>query len=197
MLRLKQHSAAGFTLLEVMLVLVLMGLAINMVVPRMSGGTDGQGLRIASERLQVQAQAAHRTALLEGQTIGLRFFQDEQNQAFHYGFLTYRQDQWMPVKQQRLLREITLPDDLTLQMTPGASFWREALDYESSKDDLLEQMVTEAEIEPDIVFWSSGEISPARIQLCKKKEGIERSQFCQEVVLEETGEVYAPDVLEG
>ena len=186
------HTSAGFTLLEILLVLVLMGLAVTMVMPRLATGSGAQDLRIASERVLTLSRAAQQMAMTQGNSLGLRISQDEKNKTVSYEFLRLSKGDWVSVERNRILREVTLSDDLIMKLVPGASFWQEALDYEESSDTLLENLVTEARVNPDIYFWSSGELSPARLQLC-----IVKTIQCREVVFEETGEVSERELQEG
>ena len=190
------NKTAGFTLLEIMLVLVLMGLAATMVMPRLSIGSSVQDLRIASERLLTLSQMAQQQALSEGRSIGLSFAQDENSKQYRYQFMTFQKGEWATISRHRILREVELSTDLTLSFEPGDSFWQEALEYEDSSDSLLEEVVTENKAKPDIYFWSSGEVSPARIQLCLISANNRTSKECREVLYEETGEIVDREPME-
>ncbi|OED41013.1 type II secretion system protein GspH [Endozoicomonas sp. (ex Bugula neritina AB1)] len=191
--------AAGFTLLEILLVLVLMGLAATMVMPRLSIGSSAQDLNIASERLLTLSQMAQQLALTEGRSIGLSVTRNEKSKEFSYEFLILTKGEWTPVKNHRILRGVNLSSDLTLRVEPGDSFWKEALAYEETSGSLLEDVVTEAKAKPNVYFWSSGEVTPARIRLClvNGANGKQNINQCREVLFEETGEVVGREFMEG
>lgn len=182
----------GFTLLEILLVLVLMGLAATLIMPRLSIGSGAQDLRVASERLLTLSQVAQQLAMTEGHSIGLSIDRDKKSQRYRYEFLTQQKSEWVVIARHRLLRGVQLPTDFTLSLEAGDSFWQEALDYEADSDSLLEEVVTEASVRPDIYFWSSGEVTPSRIHLC-----LANNEQCREILYEETGEIIDREFVQG
>ena len=185
-----RQASKGFTLLEIMLVLVLLSLAASVIIPRLPSGSSGSDLHQQSEKLAALARAANQQALLEGKTLGLKLTSGNE-----YQFLLLSDKGWTELKKDRLFRSVSTPKDIHLKYSAGDSFWREALEYEQddSSDSSFFADDEEASKRPDIVFWNSGEISPANISLCLGTG----EQNCQWVVLEETGEVLIKENLNG
>ena len=189
---MKPVRSAGFTLLEILLVLVVMGLIATSVAPRLSIGSSGRDLQLSTDRLVTLSKAAHQSALVEGRSLGLRLLQDDKSQRLSYQFMTLNKGKWQALKKHSMLREVVLPADLSMTIKDGASFWREAIEYETTSNDFLIDIAEKAIAKPDIYFWSSGEISPVQAMLC-----INSGKLCREVVFEETGEVYDREPMEG
>ncbi len=101
----------GFTLLEVMITLVLIGIITSLAV--LSVGASGGGERLATEarRLAALIELNHQEAILRGEQRGVRFIRGG------YQFLTLgEKGQWRPVTDSALLRRHRLPRDLRLQV---------------------------------------------------------------------------------
>ncbi|MRI32230.1 type II secretion system protein GspH [Endozoicomonas sp. OPT23] len=179
----------GFTLLEIMLVLVLLSLAASVIIPRLPSGSSGSDLYQQSEKFAALARAANQQALLEGKTLGLKLTSDND-----YEFMLLADKGWEKLGKNRLFRPVSLPKDIQLTYSAGDSFWREALEYEQDDSNSIYFPDDEqAAKQPDIIFWSSGEISPSNVSFCLGKS----ETNCQWVVLEETGEVLVKENLNG
>jgi len=69
-------SGAGFTLVELLLVMVIIATAAAMAIPRYAGSIDYMRLRSAALDLAATAENAQHTALIEGRTLRLRISED-------------------------------------------------------------------------------------------------------------------------
>ena len=78
-----QHRSNGFTLVEVMLVMLLIGLLATTVVMNFSGESREERLEKEAERFQQLFQFVAETAMLKQQEWGLYVLPDR------YGFLYY------------------------------------------------------------------------------------------------------------
>lgn len=178
------ESEQGFTLLEVLLVLVLMGLATSVVVPTIGIGSSPQQLEQQARQLALQIEFAARQAMMDGRNYGL----SETDEG--YRFVSWQSDQWLPVENDRFMQAVTLDESLQMEIRHGSSHWQAALEYESrNQSSLLEKdfavIEKQERYEPELLFWSSGEISPADVAFCFE----DKQQSCWLVTLEEAGQL--------
>ena len=158
---------SGFTLLEVMLVMVLLGLAFSAVVPSLPAGDGGAAIKKESQLLLQFLRSARDQALTSGQDLGLELSDDG------YRLLTFKKDRWVAVLDQRLLAPVTINPDLRLSVIAGDSVWQESLSFEADNSFTLEDdddtereeegFSDEEKLSPTLYFWSSGTLSPASI----------------------------------
>lgn len=166
-LPIKQRCATGFTLVEVMLVMLLIGLLATTVVMSFSGESNEEKLEKEAERFQQIFQFVAETAMLKQQEWGL-YVQNER-----YGFLYYnnKDAKWAEADQPLSLQQYKLPQDITLQLEleglPGEDGnllsqldWQ--LDDETKPDEKSKIPVL-----PQVFILSSGEISPFKLILKK------------------------------
>lgn len=135
------QRSAGFTLIELMVVLVVVGLLISLVGLSVGGGGERRELEEVTRSLYLRMQAASEQAVMTNREIGIRF--REQG----YGFVQLNRDQgqWAPLPRGGLSGG-SLPEWVALDlMTDGG------------EADALETDDDEEQAEPDLVFFSSGE----------------------------------------
>ena len=90
---------AGFTLLEVMLVLLLMGLAAGYVMFNAFGASKSDLLKTQAQRLQVIVDMASDFAVLNQQQLGVRFEADKNEYYFVY---LDDDDEWQRIEGENL-----------------------------------------------------------------------------------------------
>ena len=176
------RTEKGFTLLEVLLVLVLMGLAASAVVSTVGVGNSSQQLEQQARKFALQAEMAIRQAMMDGRHYGFR--QTDNG----YRFVSWQPGGWLPVDNDRFMQAVILDDPVQMQIRHGSSYWQAALEYENhNRTALLEKdfaIIDKQEShEPEVLFWSSGEISPADVAFCF----VDTQQSCWLVTLEESG----------
>jgi general secretion pathway protein H len=94
---------AGFTLLEVMLVLLLMGLAAGYVMFNAFGASKSDLLKTQAQRLQVIVDMASDFAVLNQQQLGVRFEADKNEYFFVY---LDDDDEWQRIEGEKNLRAL-------------------------------------------------------------------------------------------
>ncbi|MGD2112886.1 MAG: type II secretion system minor pseudopilin GspH, partial [Gammaproteobacteria bacterium] len=134
--------AAGFTLLELMVVMVLIGIIFSFAVLSMRGDDVAELMQEEARRLQTLLVLANDEAIIRGEEIGVRF---EDN---GYEFLVLALDGWQ-APDDDLLKPHTLPADITLQLELGNE---QALDTDAEEPG--------EEPPPQVLILSSGEMTP-------------------------------------
>ena len=185
-----QSRQAGFTLLEIMLVILLLGLAISVAIPTIMPKDGSAELKRAAKRFAALVETAHEEAILAGQDLGIVIKDND------YEFVHFTGEVWEVINNNRLLRPVSLEESFRMTITPGASVWHSTLAL-TQQDSLLEEMFQTPEnmLEPDLYIWSSGEMTPASIEFSvQSRTGQNFSASNQQpsfnVMIEETGDVY-------
>jgi general secretion pathway protein H len=151
----RRHAAgraSGFTLLEVLVVIVIIGIIASMAIvsTRVLGGDhemDEEARRLAAVLGQ-----AREDAMLEGRDVGLRV------DARGYDFLRYdsRTERWLFESEDPLLRERSLPDGLE------AGLWLESRPVQLKARTEPSDLAPPA---PQVVVMASGDLVPFEIRL--------------------------------
>lgn len=157
-----RRNSSGFTLLELLVVLVIIGILLTMATLSLGGGGEQRQLREEAQRLAALVALAGDEAVLKGQELMLAV---EDN---GYAFLTQdEKGKWRPLDTTGSLRPRQLPEWMALSvavdepLTPAAR--NEALDESG-----------EAKPAPPGQVWilSSGEMSPFTLTL-RLDDGLE------------------------
>jgi len=151
----------GFTLLEVMLVMLLISLLATTVVLNFSGDSPEQRLNKETERFQQVFQFIAETAMLKQQEWGLVLQEDS------YSFVYFDGEKWLLADEPKAAAQYELADDIRLQLEleglPGAELsllsqlnWQDDDEFAASDDE-------QPPVLPQVFILSSGEISPFRL----------------------------------
>lgn len=153
----------GFTLVEVMLVMLLIGLLATTVVMNFTGESREERLEKETERLTQLFQFVAETAMLKQQEWGLYVAPD------HYGFLYYSTSdgKWLPATEPASLDQHKLPEHISLQLEleglPGEETnLLSQLDWQT-EDDEQPEPGRKIPVLPQVFILSSGEISPFKL----------------------------------
>ncbi|MCU7914745.1 MAG: type II secretion system minor pseudopilin GspH [Candidatus Thiodiazotropha sp. (ex Gloverina cf. vestifex)] len=138
------ENTGGFTLIELMVVIVIIGIVINFAVVSFGSNSPADRLNKESTRLMSLIQIAGEEALLRSSFIGVDILQDS------YGFLRLEEGEWQPVDDD-LFRDRSLPDDMLLTIITSQP--------QENSDDGDEKRT------PEIILLNSGEMTPFDIKI--------------------------------
>lgn len=164
------YRQAGFTLVEVMLVMLLIGLLATTVVMNFSGESREQRLEKEAERFQQIFQFVAETAMLKQQEWGLYVLPDR------YGFLYYNNadGKWAEADEPAGLQQHKLPADIALQLEleglPGEETnLLSKLEWQLDDDEQADED-SKIPVLPQVFILSSGEISPFKLLLSENSD---------------------------
>ena len=153
----------GFTLLEIMLVVLLMGLSAAVVTMSLSHADPKKALEKQAKKFIASAELVLDETVLSGQLLGLVIESDT------YRFVVYHEEKWQPLESDRLLGEQQMPEGVSLEIVvDGLPLVQSDEDEQSlfdDDDDSDDPFIEETEEEkkkhpePQILLFPSGEIS--------------------------------------
>jgi len=143
------RRSCGFTLLELLVVLVLIGIITSFAVLSIGDGGRQEQLKQEAQRIQAIFSLAGEEAVLRSLEIGVVL------QRQGYAFVAYDGEGWQPIAGDDMFREYTLPDTVEL------SLYMEGLQVELTPQTADE----EGKITPQLLFFSSGERTPFELSL--------------------------------
>lgn len=139
------HNSSGFTLIEILVVLVLIGLLAAMAVFTMGGNSQQRELQNEVRELYLLMQTASDQAVLNNLELGLLFEEDG------YRFVAFQDEtnDWK-ASGERIFRTRAFPE------------WLVATRFIESDAPRLAS--AEDKLRPDVVFFSSGETTPFELE---------------------------------
>jgi general secretion pathway protein H len=148
------RRASGFTLLELLVVLVIIGIVTTMAVVSVNVLGGDHEMQQESERLLAILTQAREDAVLQSRDLGLRV--DEAG----YEFLAYdgRTARWITIEGDPLLRERSLPEGLRLSLR---------LESRDVKLKPREPATERNPILPQVVLQASGDLVPFDVGLSR------------------------------
>ncbi len=157
---MKLKRELGFTLIEIMLVLVLLSVSSMAVIMSLPENQNDQLEKQASRFFQL-VQLLNEDALLNGMDYGIYFSQERQE----YRFMTLKAAGWQPIEESRFFSEVKIEQDIKFDMELGGSAWADddrlfkpgSLFDEDMFVDLEKNKKTKP---PQVMVLSSGEITP-------------------------------------
>lgn len=135
----------GFTMIEILVVLIVVGLLAALAVANLGGNQQKREMENAVSKMFLLMQTASEQAVLDNSEIGLKLGEQE------YRFLRFQDitGEWVPMEG-RMFRNYRYPE------------WLVVTDI--IEDNLPRLTTDEAPLRPDIVFFSSGEITPFEME---------------------------------
>jgi len=150
-------AAAGYTLIEVMVVIAIMALLTSIVIPYLPVDKTKQLLATA-DRFKLQISYAQSQSILQSQDMGLMLTEDG------YQFVQRVPEAWQPV------------DDEGIPPTKLDDFLRQQLFIEDIEY-LSEEPLDGESAVPAVLFFSSGETTPFEYRLSLSEEAYVRLKF--------------------
>lgn len=147
------RRSAGFTLLELMVVLVLIGIIFSFAVLSLGGDKISELMEQETRRMATLLQLAADEAVLRGEELAVRFSDDG------YEFLVLQQDgSWQVSGEDGMLKAYKLPADIELRLEvegepPELNVMTAAGQASGDRD-------SDESDAPQVYILSSGEITP-------------------------------------
>ncbi len=147
-------STLGFTLIEVLVVIVIVSVLAGLTVLSIAPGSPQRTLKREAQRLELTVLAAAEKALLDGLEYGLRFTGKE------YQIVKFdaRAEQWIP-QQAPEFQPHRLPDAVQLVLEIEEQLFTPETDTGADTEARRQQGGREADAEPHILLLSSGEVT--------------------------------------
>ena len=175
--------AAGFTLIEILLVLVLLATSAVAVVMTLPESKEDK-VKEEAARFHHLVQLLGEDALLNGIDYGIRI------ERHRYQFLELTSKEWQPIAESRFFTEVEVGDDIDLRVEMGGYSWqdKDRLFKPGSlfDEDLFAEQTDKDKIKPpQIVVMASGEYTP--FTLAFEVDGV--NQFWR-IQADELGQIF-------
>jgi len=160
----------GFTLIELMLVVLIIGLASTMVMMTVDDSTQKKSVKRAAYKMAALSGIALDQAVLTGREFGIVFGTDK------YHFVELKEKRWQAVVDD-ILTEQTLDNIAVTAEIDGFEWLPDQVDYSSSAfydDREVDRELDEEENPhiPQLLILSSGEMTPFKVTLSLDSEKI-------------------------
>ncbi len=188
----------GFTLIEVMVVVVLIGLMASLVQFNFSGNNPEDKLNYESARFAAIFEVAAEYGMLNNIELGLIVKKDS------YQFLAYDGTQWTEIPEQDWQANVTLPEDIDLSLELDDLPIEEPMLFdadtfrEKDEDDftLLSKEEREKKIIPQVYILSGGDLSPFSVTF-RLTEELAYIEGAEDLAYRVTGLYSVPLTIEG
>ncbi|MGC8118874.1 type II secretion system minor pseudopilin GspH [Marinobacter sp. VGCF2001] len=141
----RRAAENGFTLIEILVVLIIVGLLASLAVFNMAGSSQQRELESQVRELYLLMQTAREQAVLNNLEMGLLLEEDG------YRFVAFQDaDREWKSSGERIFRQRPLPS------------WLTVVPY--TENDAPRLASAEDRLRPDVVFFSSGETTPFEIE---------------------------------
>jgi general secretion pathway protein H len=167
---LKNSRQPGFTLLEVMLVVLLIGLASLTVVMTFPNTLSSENnARWQAQRFTTLLKLAEDEALISGNELGLVI----KKNSYQFAVYDYSKQRWLAARVGEIEGKVELPELINLEYSLSDSVWGE---INSSDEDSFIEESERVDIKgdnklktlnPPIYVMSSGEVSPFSLVFSK------------------------------
>lgn len=149
-----EHSGAGFTLLEILVVMFIIGIIVGFAVLSVDGRAGDDKLQQEAERLDALLGLATDEAILYGVEVGLDLTRDG------YRFLRFNEGGWQPIDlSDHPLRPRKLDPGMKLELLEEDDERKRLAQTKKDEDS------KEDGLRPEVLFLSSGEVTPFKIEL--------------------------------
>jgi general secretion pathway protein H len=192
----KKHH--GFTLIEVMVVVVLIGIMASLVQYNVAGNNPADKLQHESARFNAIFEVATDYGMLNNIELGLVVKKDS------YQFLGYDGTSWADIPDQDWLAKVSLPEEVQLSIELEDLPIEEPLLFdadtfkEQDEDDftLLSQEGQEKRIIPQVYLLSGGDLTPFSVTF-RLNEAFNFAEDTDDLAYRVTGMYSIPLTIEG
>lgn len=155
---LSSRSSGGFTLLELLVVLVMIGIIISFAM--LSIGDGGRDSRLEQEAKRIHAlfSLAGEEAVLRSLELGVIV------QRQGYAFVFFDGERWQPIAGDSLLHEQTLPESMELELFIDGLPVDISVQAEGGAEEEGEMSA------PQLLFFSSGERQPFELTVAYRDD---------------------------
>lgn len=158
----------GFTLMEVLLVVLIMGLAASAVTFTTGGADKQQALERVARQFMASTELVLDETVLSGHFIGIVIEKDS------YKFVVYSEGKWKPLQQDRLLAERQMEYGVQMHLVlDGLPLTQDDEEQDSWFDEPLIEPSAEDKKkfpEPQVMLFPSGEMSSFELTFVGKDE---------------------------
>lgn len=177
----------GFTLLEVLLVIMVIGILAKIVVPNVTWGGTEDRVAEASRRFKAVFDMASEYAMLNNFELGLIIKEN------NYRFVVFDGQRWGDFQPEKYFEPSQHEEEMELELELEGLPWAEnnllnEVTFEVEEDDEDEDKEL---LSPQIFILSSGDITPFRVTFSIKPD------FEDAVHFQVTGDFAAPVTVEG
>ncbi len=181
-----RQRSYGFTLIEIMLVLVIMGLVAGYVVVNAFGNDPQDKLKSEAQRFHAVATLASDFAVLNQMEFGLVI--DDKRNSYKFVFLDDN-DEWVDVPENQAFVERELPEEMVMTLVLDGFEWASEESLFSSGSLFDEQLsVANDSVQigneedmppppPQVMFLSSGDLTEFTLQFAFFDPVISDAQF--------------------
>lgn len=154
-----RRPTSGFTLIEILVVLIVVGLLAALAIVNLGGGTQQRELQNTVRELYLLMQTASEQAILNNQELGVILDDD----AYRFVVFNDLEGRWAG-QSERLFRQRPIPE------------WAELTPF--IENDIPRLANNEDELRPSIVFFSSGETTPFELEFSigQQRDALHRLQ---------------------
>lgn len=182
---MRHHS--GFTLLEILLVLVVMSLAAVAVISTLPQNAE-DGAKQQAQSLYHRLQLLNEEAILSGKDFGLHV----DDKASQLRFMTLQAEGWQALQDTKLRAQSELPDNLALQLDLGGDVWNDKQRLFKPGSLFDEQMFADEEADkrlppPQILIMSSGELTPFSLAIYPQQGDSEQDSW--QIIAKENSQI--------
>jgi general secretion pathway protein H len=158
-----RHQQSGFTLIELIVVIVIIGVMVGMSTLALSGRDQADGIRRDADRLRAVISLLQDEAIIQSREYGLQTF----DRGYRF-FIMDDQQRWIPMTEDKTFRPYTFSDGVTATLVvDGVITPISRLDergFPEVKTPAAGE-TADADSAPSIYVLSSGEMSQFEIQL--------------------------------
>ncbi len=196
-MRINHHRQSGFTLLEIMLVFLLIGMVSVSVVMTLPGNlASHKSLKWQAQRFSTVLQFTQDEALISGRELGLVFDKNY----YQFTWYNYKTRKWLPAVDERIAGKIELPESMRIEHQLLGSVWDEVESDQQNDfinaDDLVEIEGDDdlPSLNPQVYIMASGEVTP--FSLLFSSDDSDREEETVTVSVDMSGAITFPELAE-